>query len=190
MNTVTYLEQQLANLHAIFHDLVSDLSEAEWQARAVPGQNRVGFNIWHIPRTQDNVVQLWIRGEAEVFHQPAWAKWHAYRPQGIGVGITLAEADAVAGACSRAETTAYADAVHQEILTWLRQCTDDDLDTVPDALAHLASYPEYQTAGYLAEVNSLLNQPVWSLLMRPCIGHVHRHLGELELTKALLRARE
>jgi hypothetical protein len=188
MNTVTYLEKQLANLHAIFHDLAGDLSEAEWQARPAQGQNRLGFNIWHIPRTQDNFVQVWARDQAEVFHQPTWAKWHGFRPQGIGVGITLEEADAVADVVTRAETLAYADAVHAEILGWLRQLTDDDLDIVPDVHARLAPYPEYQTPGYQAEIVSLIDQPVWGLLMRPCIGHVHRHLGEIELTKAILRA--
>jgi hypothetical protein len=189
MNTVNYLEKQLANLHAIFHDLVADVSETEWQARPAPGQNRLGFNIWHIPRTQDNFVQVWARGQAELFHQPAWAKWHAFRPQGIGVGITREEADAIAAGVTRTETLAYAEAVHAEILDWLRQLTDDDLDIVPDATARLAPYPEYQTPGYFAEIASLFNQPVWSLLMRPCIGHVHRHLGEIELTKEILRVR-
>ncbi len=35
----------------------------------------------------------------------------------------------------------------------------------------------------------MLNQPTWNLLMRPCIGRIHRHLGELQLAKAVLRAR-
>lgn len=188
MNTIAYLENQLANIHAIFHDLVQDISEQEWLERPAPGQNRLGFNIWHIPRTQDNFVQLWIRGEAEIFHQPPWAHWQTLRPAGIGVGITLAEADAVATQVQRDETLAYADAVHEATLAWLRQSHDDDLDQVPNAVAHLAPYPEYQTPGYHVEIGSLIGQPVWSLLMRPCIGHVHRHLGELELSKALLRA--
>jgi hypothetical protein len=187
MNTITYLEKQLANLHAIFHDLVSDVNEEEWLASPAPGQNRLGFNIWHIPRTQDNVVQVWVRGTTEVFHRPAWAKWHHFKH--IGIGITLAEADSIPAAISRDETMAYADAVHAEILQWLRTLSDDDLDAVPDARARLAPYPEYQTPGYHAEIASLFDQPVWSLLMRPCIGHVHRHLGEIELTKAILRAR-
>ena len=188
MNTVTYLEMQLANIHAIYHDLVHDLSEQEWLVRPTPGQNCIGYNIWHIPRTQDNIVQLWIRGKAEVCHQAAWTHWQTLRPAGIGVGITLTEADAVATHVQRDETLAYADAVHQEILTWLRQCQDEDLDRVPDVAAHLASYSEYQTEGYRGQLNSLFNQPIWNLLLRPCIGHVQRHLGELELAKAMLRA--
>ncbi len=189
MNTVMYLENQLANIHALLHAIAGDLTDQEWHARPAPGQNRLGFTVWHIPRTQDNFVQLWMRGVPEVFHQPRWALWHAFRPYGIGVGITLAEADAIAAAVRPAETFAYADAVHQEIIAWLRQLSDADLDQVAPVAAHLAAYPEYQTPGYRAETDNLRDQPRWSQLMRPCIGHVHRHLGELELAKELLRAR-
>jgi hypothetical protein len=59
---------------------------------------------------------------------------------------------------------------------------------VPDVAAHLALYPEYQTEGYHTEMSGLYQQPTWTLFMRPCIGHIHRHLGELQLAKALLRA--
>ena len=188
MNTTSYLEKQLENLNALLHGIAGDISEEEWLARPLPGQNRIGFNTWHIPRTQDNIVQLWIRGGTELFHRPAWEPWRALRPLGIGVGISLDQADAVATQINLTETLAYADAVHEEILNWLRQISDDELDIVPDCAAHLATYPEYQTEGYRAELASLVGQPTWSLLMRPCIGHIHRHLGELELAKAMLRA--
>lgn len=187
MKTTTYLENQLTNLHVLLHDIVGDISAAEWLDRAAPGQNRIGFTIWHMPRTQDNIVQLWIRGEREVMHGVEWAKWHALRPYGIGTGISFDEAEAVATQVNLTETLAYADAVHAEIMGWLRQCSDEDLDHVPDVAAHLAPYPEYQLAEYQRQLGILFNQPTWSLLMRPCIGHLHRHLGELQLAKTLLR---
>jgi hypothetical protein len=188
MNTVVYLENQLTNINALLHDIAGDISEQEWRSRPAPNQNMVGYIVWHIPRTQDNFVQLWARGIPEVFHRPDWLHWQQLQRLGIGVGITSQEADEIATTTHLPETLNYADVVHQEILSWLRQISDADLDHTPYATRHLAAFPEYQTEGYHQEINSLFNQPVWNLLMRPCIGHVHRHLGELELAKAVVRA--
>jgi len=82
---------------------------------------------------------------------------------------------------------AYADEVHQMIMGWLKQVDEEELDKLTDARARLKVFPEYQTPGYLEEVDNLLDLPVWGLLIRPCMGHVHRHLGELEITKDILR---
>jgi hypothetical protein len=187
MNAIAYLEMQLTNINTLFHDIVQDITGEEWLSRAAPGQNRLGFIIWHIPRTQDNVVHLWMRGGHEVFHRPEWLHWQSTRPYGIGTGITLAQADEVATKVSLTDTLLYADVVHNEILAWLRQHFDEALDVVPTVATHLALYPEYQTKGYHIEMSGLYNQPTWNLFMRPCIGHIHRHLGELQLAKAMLR---
>jgi hypothetical protein len=189
VNIVSYLEKQLTNINALLHDIVGDINQEEWLARAAPGQNRLGFIIWHIARTQDTIVQSWIRGEVEIVHRPEWNHWEGLRPYGMGAGITLAEADEVAATVHHAESLLYADTVHQEIIAWLRQRSDDELDQIPDANANLGPYPEYQAEGFRQELGSLYNQPIWNLLMRPCIGHIHRHLGELQLAKDVLRAR-
>ncbi len=188
MNTLTFIEKQFDNIHAIYRETVADLTVAEWGARLAPDQNRIGYTVWHIPRTQDSFVQLWIRGLPEVWHGPRWANRHAMRHLGLGIGISLAEADTIADQISLDETLAYADAVHAEIVAWLRQCDEAALDQVIDVNARLAPFPEYQTPGFHEEITSLVGQPVWGLLMRPCIGHVHRHLGELQVGNALLRA--
>ena len=188
MNTVAFLENQLKNLHGMFHAIVDDFTAEEWLMRAAPGQNRVGFIVWHMPRTQDNIVQLWMRGGRELFYHPDWEHWLPLKPYGIGAGITLAEADIVAETVQIAETLAYADAVHQEMMAWLHQLSDADLDQIPNVDAHLAPYPEFQAKGYREELDGLRHQPIWNLFLRPCGGHIHRHLGELELAKAILRA--
>jgi hypothetical protein len=81
----------------------------------------------------------------------------------------------------------YADAVHQETLIWLRELRDDDLDWITDAKKYLAPYPEYQTPGFRAGTDGHLGEPVWTLLMRPCVGHIQRHLGELMIIKDVMR---
>ena len=189
MNAITYLQKQLANIDAIFHGMVDDLTDQEWLARPAPGQNMIGYIVWHMPRTQDAHVQTWIRGIPEVVHAERWTHWRQLKPHGNGVGISLAEADEIAHSVQRADVMAYADAVYQEITAWLKELDESDLDQLPNIPQHLAAYPEYQTPGFVAEAGDLFDQPIWGQLMRPCIGHIHRHLGEVEVVKNILRTR-
>ena len=187
MNVTTYLTKQFSNLNAVFHGLAGDLTEAEWVARPAAGQNTLGYAVWHMPRTQDHFLQAWIRGQAEVVEADRWVHWRSLKPLGIGVGITLEEADSIAHTVLLADVMNYADEVHQTMLAWLSEISEDLLDQVPAARQYLAAFPEYQTPGYLEEVKNLFDIPAWGLLIRPCMGHIHRHLGELEITKDILR---
>jgi hypothetical protein len=54
---------------------------------------------------------------------------------------------------------------------------------------HEAAYPEYQRAGFRAEVDGLAGMPVWRFLSGPCYGHPRGHLGEIGILKQVLRAR-
>ena len=123
----------------------------------------------------------------EVAHGERWAHWQPLKHLGIGVGISLDEADDIARTVKRTDAYEYADAVHQEISAWLEKIDEGELDQVNDTKQRLASYPEYQTHEFLEDVRNLIDQPAWTLLMRPCIGHIHRHLGELEIVKTILR---
>ncbi len=188
MNSITLLENILTNIHNTLHSVVDDLTEQEWKARPAPDQNIIGFTIWHLPRIQDNIIQTWIRGMPELVHGERWVHWQQFESLGSGVGITCEEADEIAFGVQKVDVLAYADAVQQEILTWLLELSDNDLDQTPNAKENLSSHAEYQTLGYHKEADGLLGQPIWVMLMQPCIAHVHQHLGELMLVKEILRA--
>ena len=187
MNTTTLLREQFTNTNSVFHAIVDDLTDEEWVARPAPGENMHGYTAWHMPRTQDGMAQSWIRGVAEIAHGDRWAHWRALKRLGIGVGIALDEADEIARTVKRVDVLEYADAVRQEICAWLEQISDADLDQIPNARQHLSTFAEYQTPGFVEEVSDLYDLPAWSVLMRPCIGHIHRHMGELEAVKGVLR---
>lgn len=188
MNITTYLQKQFANINAVFHAIADDLTDEEWVSRLAPGQNMLGYTVWHIPRTQDTFVQTWIRGIAEIVYDDRWSHWQPLKRLGVGVGISLDEADEIARRVKRSDTLKYADSVHQAVLAWLGESSESDLDQILDTRQRLLAFPEYQTPGFIEEVSDLYDQPVWGLLMRPCIGHIHRHLGELEVVKHILRA--
>ncbi len=133
-------------------------------------------------------MQTWIRGVAEVAYRDRWCHWRSLRRHGSGIGISLGDADEIARSARPIDVLEYADAVHQEIVAWLGERSESDLDQILDIRQRLAAFPEYQTPGFVEEIANLYDQPIWSLLMRPCIGHVHGHLGELEVVKHILRA--
>jgi hypothetical protein len=189
MNTSEYLQKTFANIHVVFQDILADVSEAEWVTRPTPGLNMLGYIAWHVPRTQDSFVQTWIRGVPEVAHSDRWSSWRSLKRLGIGVGITLDEADEIARCTGRADVLDYASTVHEEISAWLGISSESEFERVADTRGHLSAFPEYLTPGFAEETKNLHDLPAWGILMRPCIGHIHRHLGELEVAKQIVRAK-
>jgi DinB superfamily len=188
MDAVTLLRDQLTRVNAILHDVVGDLRPGEWTARAAPGQNRLGFTLWHIPASQDWTVHTWIRNVAEVRDREPWARVGSLDRLGLAFGMSLVEADAIAEGVGPADTLAYADAVLAEILAWLSPLSDADLARVPDSRAHLTRHPAYGSARYRAEVQGMWDQPLGPLIAGD-VGHGRAHLGEARLVKELVRGR-
>lgn len=186
MDAVTVFKDQMRRVNAILHDLAHDLSPDEWTARPGPGQNRLGFTLWHVPASEDWFVHTWIRNVTEVRDRELWAPWGGLDRLGLAFGVGLAEADTIAQAVDPAQMLAYADAELAEVLAWLSTVTGADLDRVPDNRAHLARHPAYQSAEYLAEVEGMWNDVVGALLAQD-IGHARGHLGEARLVKELVR---
>ena len=187
MQATTLIQAQLNGVHQLFHACADDLTETEWTTRALPGTNLPGFTLWHMVRGRDWAVQTAIRGVPEVIADERWAGWRGPAMAGAGAGFTLEQANEVGRLVSRADVLTYADTVHSVIQSWLSTLSDDDLDTVPDMEAHMATYPAYQHSGFRAEIADLLGQPIWKLLSGPCSGHMREHLGELNVLKRTLR---
>ncbi len=82
-------------------------------------------------------------------------------------------------------------------VAWLRANDDAMPDEIPDAAAHDAPHPEYQTSGLRAEMDGGPEHddavgrkgglPAWVYLTSVAVTHLHRHLGEVDLIKAVLR---
>lgn len=188
MRAIDLVIRQIDGAHSLYREIADDLTAREWTARVLPGSNRLGFTLWHLPRTQDWAIQTVLRGVPEVITEGRWQGRNHLQTPGIGAGFTPDEADVIAHGVVQADALAYADAVHQTSTDWLRTLTDDDLDTVPDMLAHQAPFAEYQQPDFLAEVRHLVGTPTWRFLLGPCSGHLRSHLGELEILKQALRA--
>lgn len=139
MHATTLIQAQLNGVHQLFHAFADDLTKTEWTNSALPGTNLLGFTLWHMVRTRDWAVQTAIQGVPEVIAGERWAGWSRLAMAGIGAGITLEQANEVGRSISQADVLTYADFVHSAIQSWLSSLSNDDLDTVPDMEAHMAS---------------------------------------------------
>jgi hypothetical protein len=187
MRATELLERQFSSVNQILHSIAGDLTPEELVTRALPSTNLVGFDLWHVARTQDWALQTLVRGIPEIISMPRWERL-ALAP-GIGVGFSEAQADELARHVTLAELLEYADAAHQAILGWLRKISDRELSRAPDVPQHLTRYPVYLEPAMRDEVPWMFERPqVWRCLA-PALGHVRDHLAGMDVIKCQLRAR-
>jgi len=187
MRAAELLQRQFAGVHTIFHAVADDLSVEEWTARILPKTHLLGFDLWHVARTQDWAMHTLVRGVPEIVSDPQWANAGALTTPGIGVGLNQELADQLAHQLTKADVILYMDAVYTSLMSWVASISDLALDEQPDIPAHYRPHPEYLTPAMHAEVPWLAARPpVWRCLS-PALGHVRDHLAEADLIKRLLR---
>lgn len=190
------LTQLLDTVNLRLHHSAGDLAPAELTLRAVTGANPIGFIVWHMARSQDWALNTAIRDVPEVVTRAPWRD-SSVAVAGIGTGFDHADAEDVARRVNLLDLLAYADAVHADSLAWLGTQIESVLDEIPDVAAHDAPHPEYQTPGFRAEMDSGPEHddavgrkgglPVWVFLTSVAVTHLHRHLGEVDLIKDVIR---
>ena len=177
MRAVDVLANQLDGTNTLFQDLLANTTDGEWTARVWPETNTLGFTAWHLVRTSDFAIQTCVRSVPEVGHDPV---------AGVGIGLTLEEADQVARQHSKTEVAAYAKAVHAEIRSWLTGRTEADLEAVPDWRPNARRFPAYLEPKH-ADALAWDGFPTWRFIAGPCVGHWRGHFGEMELLRQVLR---
>ncbi len=193
------LVRQLETVNLRFHHVARDVAPELMTASATPLSNPVGFLMWHMARSQDWAVHTAIRGVPEVAWTAPWSGMAGVSTPGMGTGFSPAEARELASKLELSGLMAYADAVNAATVAWVRGLSEADLDEIPDVAGHDRAIPAYQTAGFLAEMDSgpehdeavgdVGGQPVWLFLTSVSVTHLHRHLGELDLTLGVLAGR-
>jgi len=189
MRATALLAQQFTAINGILHDVADDLTPEELTTRILPNTSLLAFDLWHVARVRDWAVQTMARGVPELIEDPRWQGRGSLATFGIGVGLSQSQADELAHGLALADVLAYADALHQEILTWLDALPDEALDSNPDVPVRLARYLVYLEEPMRQEVPWMYqNPPLWRCLA-PAIGHNRDHLAEMDLLKRQLRGR-
>lgn len=188
MTGVDVLRMMLEGSFNLVRTRMDELSDAEWDQRAMHGTNKLGFILWHSTRIIDWTVNCAIQGAPEVAgHKP----WSDLFPAGslYGAGITQTLADTIPSQVSRADALAYLAEVRTGVMQWLDRQTPESLDAVPALRAHQQRTPGYLDPSVWAEVESLDGLAAWQLLARPSISHVRIHVGEYDVLLNALRSK-
>jgi hypothetical protein len=167
---------------------MEELGDAEWDQRALPGTNKLGFILWHCARIVDWTAHSAIQGVPEVADRQPWRDLHP-AGSGYGAGIPDALADTVTATVTRTEALAYLAEVRAELMPWFDRQTPQTLDAVPALKAHQQRTPGYLDAPVWAAVENLDGLTAWQLLARPCISHVRVHVGEYGVLLDVLRSK-
>ncbi len=112
---------------------------------------------------------------------------------GMEAGFSPVEAAEVAGRIDLRQLLAYADAVNAEIISWVGGLREEDLDANPTWRHTMPACPSTRRRDSGPERDQAVGdvgvQPVWLFLTSVCVTHLHRHLGELDLTLGILTGR-
>lgn len=199
MDAVGLLVQQFETVNIRMNHVSTGLDRSTLMSRVSPQANSVGFQLWHMARTQDWAIHTAIRGVPEVAHRPPWLCSPMMSVRGMGTGFGPTEVQCVEQDLDVQALRAYANDVHVEAVTWLRGLDETELDLVPDVTAHQAAHAEYQTPEFVADMSSGpehdaavaggVDLPTWLLVTSVCLTHLHRHLGEIDLTLGVVMDR-
>lgn len=186
MELATYIERQMEGVRSALGGVLAEVSPQEWVTSPQPGQNPVGFTAWHVPSIQDWAINTWMRNLEPIRLRPEWrAKGMA--ASFLPIGMDMDTAFDVARATRPDDVLAYADAVLDDARGYLATFSVEEFDAIPPNRAHLADV-RYQQEGYLQDVEDMYEQPFWRLFAGACTGHCRGHIGELELSLALIRS--
>lgn len=160
---------ELHRLHETIEDCVKDLSEEQLHRipSGHPRLNSIAFEFWHYVRTEDTVINHFLRGR-----QPTvWAlgEWHerfGHPKNRQGTGMATEDAQAL----RISDMPAFLDYTSQ---VWAS--TDAFLDEVSeDRLREVITVPPLGELTY------------GQVLMRPILTHGFTHVGQIETMRVLL----
>ncbi len=114
-------------------ETVSNLDNARFSQRPVPGANPVSFVYFHLLRHWDWDINMCIRGQGlsgDLWHRGGFSERSGYTPDGngpFGTGYGYSDAEVDGMTASKDALIAYHDALVEETFALLDSLTDDDL---------------------------------------------------------------
>jgi hypothetical protein len=171
MTAVELIESEMKRLRAALDAAVNGLTPA--QLHAVPAghakANTIGWGLWHLVRTHDNVVQFVLQNRrTPVWTEDGYAEKLGLPPVAQGTGMSTEDAQAL-----RIKDLP----LFREYMAKVAARTDAFLATL-DAAA----------LDRTVTVKPLGDMPVGRVLAQVCIAHGFQHVGEIELARTLVTA--
>jgi hypothetical protein len=169
MTAVEFVGAELRRLHAMLDRTLAELTPE--QLHAIPGghpkANHIAWNLWHVVRTEDNVVRFVLQNRrSPVWTEGGYADKLGLPPVTQGTGMPTAEAQAL----RINDVTLFGDYVTK---VWA---------STEDFLSHTSVHDLER----IVTVKPLGDMPGIRALGQVCVSHPFQHVGEIDLLRTLL----
>ena len=163
MDATQLITTMLEDLQRGFRREVEPLTQEQFVARPTPEANTVAFVLWHVTRTEDNIVHGQVTSGTPLWVAEGWHDRLGLEPDEGGTGFTAEQVGAFQP--RKEDLIAYCERVWEVAPGLLSTLTEEDLDRAPN--------PDrpHMTLG-----RSLANF---------MLGHGFWHLGDIRFIKGL-----
>ena len=172
-----FIEECLEDYRRRVYAATAPLSEEEMHWRPDEESNSIAFIIWHTARVEDRLINVFARGEDEVWTRDGWSAKTGIPEGDHGVNYTLEQVSALPP-ITKEQLKEYFDAVREETLPYIRSLNDDDFDVVPEDRSPFPENP--------ASVRYFSGRSVGAIF-RQLVGEVDQHLGQVSFIRGLKR---
>ena len=171
MTAAEFVHTELKRLHRMFDTSLAELTPEQLHAvpAGSPKANHIAWNLWHVARTEDNVVRFVVQNRRPtVWAEGGYADKLGLPPVNQGTGMSTEDAHAL-----RIKDVGLFREYMQQV--WVS--TDAFV-----AMADAAAFARTVT------VKPLGDMPVVRALGQICVSHAMTHVGEMELARMLVGA--
>lgn len=170
MTAIDFIRAELKRLHAMLDKSLEDITEAQLHAPPGANVNTVAWNLFHIVRTEDNIVRFVLQER----RSPVWIESGYAEKLGLpkvaqGTGMSVADAHALRIASLP---------LWKEYQTHVWASTEE--------LFEKAS-PEFWEKVH--DVKFVGQMPAWRAVAQICLAHGLMHAGQIETARTLVGAK-
>ena len=169
MNTIDYFRAEQRRLHQFLRSSVNDLTTDEWHYTISGTSNHIAFTMWHIVRTEDNVLRFVLQGRPPIWKEHNWSEQLGLPPRIQGTGMSTEEAHAL---------RINDPAVFMEYTEQVWHRSGEYLASITDGGALLSE--RTVTLPPLGERNAL------EMIGHICLLHPSMHLGEIMVLRGAM----
>jgi hypothetical protein len=164
MDIIDFYRIEQKRLHDALRTSVSGLTVDEWHYMLPGTGNHIAFLMWHIVRTEDNIMRFILQGRSPIWNEGQWHERLALPPRVQGTGMQTEDAQRLR-INDPTLFMQYAEQVWREFEAYLT--------TINDGGAALSER--------VVTVKPLGEMPAIAAIGQVCITHPCMHLGEITL---------
>ncbi len=162
MDIIDFFRVEQKRLHDWMHAAVSELTLEEWNYAGPGTTNTIAFLLWHVVRTEDNILRFILQGRSPIWNEGNWHERLGLPPRVQGTGMETEEARKFHLA-DPALFIQYAGEVWREF--------EDYLASIHDGGAELSER--------VVTVKPLGQMSAVEAIGRVCLTHLYTHYGEI-----------